>query len=135
MKTTNKIIRSKSTLYNNYKTRKTNKKSNKNSNKNSSSILHSRKNSITKSKKTKNISKINNSSNSNSSNSRSNNNDNDNNDINDKVDDNDNNTQSFSIGFTSGRFLSRTKSIVRRGPKLKKKDLFGIFLSDNYNRL
>ena len=47
--------------------------------------------------------------------------------------DNDNNSKSFSIRFTSRKFLSHTQSIVKRGRKQKniKQDVFAMYISDN----
>jgi hypothetical protein len=56
---------------------------------------------------------------------------------NDKFNNIDNNySKSFTIRFTSRKFLSQTKSKIKRGPKLKinKQDLFAIYIGDNlYN--
>ena len=48
-----------------------------------------------------------------------------------------NDTKSFTIRFTSNKFLSHTQSIIKRGPKLKinKKDLFTLFITDNQRNL
>lgn len=46
-------------------------------------------------------------------------------------------SKSFTIRFTSRKFLSRTHSIIKRGPKpkFKKQNLFLSFINDNINKL
>lgn len=50
---------------------------------------------------------------------------------------NSNDSKNFSIKFSTKKFFSHTQSIIKRGPKPKinKKDLFSLFISDNKNDL
>ena len=109
----------------------TNKVTKRNS-RNSTSILVSRK--FTRTRKSKKTNNSNKSVTIHNDNVNVNDNDNANANANDNNNKNKNN-KSFSIGFISRRFLSRTQSLVRTGPKLKKKDLFALYISDNKSKL
>jgi hypothetical protein len=94
--------------------------------KNSSDILTSR----------LNTSKKYNSHDNNDTNDTNNNDTNDNDNYNNVKNDS-MSSKSFSIKFSTKKFFSRTQSIVKRGPKPKinKKDLFALFITDNKNNL